>query len=231
MSSASMYPIPFPPPRANHALYARLPHRHAPATSRRPCSQDTTTALTTARSIAIHAASTLQPLASHSFAPPHLPRTPSHVSSGLPQEGTRKSPITLLDNDDKPPPPKRRLGPGHGVPDNDMPKKRRRVVQLQPFHADLEAGIIVLKDAIARESFEVKGKFPPALKPKLQQLALQAILLDEYNNFFAQMPQLFPYSRFTMTVRAVWATCFSGTHVGRGRNSSSGLCTRSTTSC
>ena len=97
---------------------------------------------------------------------------------------------------------------------------------------DLEAGIIALKDAIMRESFEVKGKFLPVLKPKLQQLAQLAILLDEYNkNFFAQMPQLFPYSRFTMMVRAVWATCFSGTHVGRGRNSSSGLCTWSTTSC
>ena len=78
-------------------------------------------ALTTARSIVIHAASTLQPLTSHSFTPPHPLCTPSHVSSGLPQEGMCKSPIAL-------------------------------------------------KDAIARESFEVKGKFPPALKPKLQQL-------------------------------------------------------------
>ena len=78
----------------------------------------------------------------------------------------------------------------------------------------------------------MKGKFPPVLKPKLQQLALQAILLDKYNkNFFVQMPQLFPYSQFTMTVCVVWVTCFSGTHVDCGRNSSCGLCTRSTTSC
>ena len=189
-------------------------------------------ALTTAHSIAIHAASTLQPLTSHSFTPPHPPHTLSHVSLDLLQEGTHKSPIALLDDDDKPPLPKCRLGPGHGMPDNDMPKKWRRVAQLQLFHADLEAGIIVLKDTIARESFEVKGKFPLALKPKLQQLALQVILLDEYNkNFFAQMPWLFPCSWFTMTVCAVWAMCFSGTHVGHGRNSSSGLCTRSTTSC
>ena len=103
-------------------------------------------------------------------------------------------------------------------------KKWCRVAQLQPFHVDLEVGIIALNDAIVRESFEVKGKFPPALKPKLQQLALQVILIDKYNkNFFAQMSQLFPYNWFTMTVRAVWATCFSGTHVGCGRNSSSGL--------
>ena len=77
---------------------------------------------------------------------------------------------SLLDNDDKPPLLKCRLGPGHGAPDNDMPKKQCRVTQLQPFHADLEAGIIALKSTIARELFEVKGKFPPALKPKLQSL-------------------------------------------------------------
>ena len=88
---------------------------------------------------------------------------------GLPQEGTHKSPITLLDddNDNKPPLPKHRLNPGNGMPDNNMPKKQHRVMQLQPFHMDQEAGIVVLKDAIMRESFEVKGKFQPALKPKL----------------------------------------------------------------
>ena len=53
-------------------LYAHLPRRHAPTTSRRPRSQDTTTALTTARSIAIHATSTPPPrLLNHP--PRHLP--------------------------------------------------------------------------------------------------------------------------------------------------------------
>ena len=81
------------------------------------------------------AAANIQPLASHSFTLPHPPRTPSHVSLGLLQEGTCKSPIALLDDDDKPPLLKHRLSPGHGTPDNDKPKKRRRVAQLQPFHA------------------------------------------------------------------------------------------------
>ena len=81
------------------------------------------------------AATNIQPLASHSFAPPHPPRTPLHVSLGLPQEGTRKSPIVLLNDVDKPLPPKCRLSPGHGAPDNDKPKKQHRVMQLQPFHA------------------------------------------------------------------------------------------------
>ena len=132
-----------------------------------------------------------------------LPQTPTHASASAPQDGTRESPIALLDDDDHKPPPKRKLSPGHSAANEsgDMPKKKRKVQQLQPFHPNLEASIEALKVAIAAESFEIKGKFPPALKPKLQQLALQAIVLDEYNdNFFARMPQLFPYNKFTMTV-------------------------------
>ena len=53
-------------------LYARLPRRHAPTTSRRPRSQDTTMALTMAHSIAIHTTSTPPPhLLNHP--PRHLP--------------------------------------------------------------------------------------------------------------------------------------------------------------
>ena len=153
------------------------------------------------------AAASIQPLsqvAPPSLAPTvHAPRAPSHTSTSVPQEGTRESPIALLDDDDNKPPPKRKLSPGHSAAHDigDAPKKRRKLQQLQPFHPDLEASIEALKVAIAAESFEVKGKFPPSLKPKLQQLALQAIVLDEYNdNFFARMPQLFPYNKFTMTV-------------------------------
>ena len=51
------------------------------------------------------------------------------------------------------------------------------------------------------ESWEQKGKFPPSLKPPLANLAIIAIKLDEYDDdFFALMPMLFPYNRFTMTV-------------------------------
>jgi hypothetical protein len=52
------------------------------------------------------------------------------------------------------------------------------------------------------ESWEQKGKFPPSLKPSLANLAILAIKLDEYDDdFFALMPMLFPYNKFTMTVR------------------------------
>ena len=73
------------------------------------------------------AATNIQPLTSHSFTPPHPPHTPLHVSSGLLQEGTCKSPIVLLDDDNKPPPLKHRLSPGHGTPDNDMPNFKEAV--------------------------------------------------------------------------------------------------------
>lgn len=55
---------------------------------------------------------------------------------------------------------------------------------------------------LATENWDVKGKFPPALKPVLVRIALKAILLGEYNdNFFNLMPTLFPYNKFTMMVR------------------------------
>jgi hypothetical protein len=60
-----------------------------------------------------------------------------------------------------------------------------------------------MKELIAKENWEQKGKFPVSLKPPLAQLALLAIKLDEYDDhFFNLMPTLFPYNKFTMTVSA-----------------------------
>ena len=62
---------------------SRLPCRHAPTTSRRPRSQDTMTALTTACSIAIHATSMPPPrLLNHP--PRHLPPIQWPTQSKLP---------------------------------------------------------------------------------------------------------------------------------------------------
>ena len=53
------------------------------------------------------------------------------------------------------------------------------------------------------ESWDQKEKFPQALKPMLSQLAVLAIQLDEHDeHFFNLMSTLFPYNRYTMTVRA-----------------------------
>ncbi len=61
-----------------------------------------------------------------------------------------------------------------------------------------------LNDAIKRaEDWGQKGKFPPSIKPLLNSIAVQAIKLDQYDDyFFALMPELFPYNKFTMTVRS-----------------------------
>ncbi|KAI0341151.1 hypothetical protein BDW22DRAFT_1332926 [Trametopsis cervina] len=78
----------------------------------------------------------------------------------------------------------------------------------QPFHPELEAAIQELRDAITKEPWDVKGKFPPSLKPILAQVALKAIILGEYDdNFFNLMPRIFPYNRFTMfklIKRTIW---------------------------
>lgn len=56
---------------------------------------------------------------------------------------------------------------------------------------------------MAPEDWSSKGKFPLDLKPILAEVAVKAIHLNEYDdNFFNAMPRIFPYNRFTMTVRA-----------------------------
>lgn len=54
------------------------------------------------------------------------------------------------------------------------------------------------------ENWEPKGRFPPGIRPTLGAVALKAIKLNEYDdNFFNLMPRIFPYNRFTMSVRVV----------------------------
>ncbi|KAI0087501.1 hypothetical protein BDY19DRAFT_907353 [Irpex rosettiformis] len=98
--------------------------------------------------------------------------------------------------------------------------KKKRKVEIQPFHPELEEAIEELKGAISKgeyaiylldgypEQWDTKGKFPPNIKPLLAQVALKAIILGEYDdNFFNLMPRIFPYNRFTMfklIKRTVW---------------------------
>lgn len=50
------------------------------------------------------------------------------------------------------------------------------------------------------ESYEVKNKFPPHLKELLTSVAYHALDLDEYDeHFFARLPSIFPYNKFTLT--------------------------------
>ena len=103
------------------------------------------------------------------------------------------------------------------------------------FNDALQPVLYELKDAIAKESFEQKGKFPPSLKPMLTKVALQAIHCGEYNdNFFSLMPKLFIYNKFTMTVSFIkFSLVFfsSSTEINCFRNSLSARCTPSTKSC
>ncbi|KAJ3826383.1 hypothetical protein F5880DRAFT_1476342 [Lentinula raphanica] len=78
--------------------------------------------------------------------------------------------------------------------------KKRKIVDIASFHPALQADFQKLKDAIAAENWEQKGKFPPSIKPLLAQVAIHAITLDQYDDhFFNLMPSLFPYNKFTMS--------------------------------
>ncbi|KAI0354172.1 hypothetical protein OH77DRAFT_1426194 [Trametes cingulata] len=128
------------------------------------------------------------------------------------EEGAQDSPIALLsDGEEANGKLKRKMSETQSVASSTADgnaKKRRKTVEIQPFHPELEQAIDVLKEAIAKENWEVKGKFPPALKPLLAQVALKAVILGEYDdNFFNLMPKLFPYNKFTMTKlikRTIW---------------------------
>ncbi|KAI0758849.1 hypothetical protein C8Q74DRAFT_266209 [Fomes fomentarius] len=126
------------------------------------------------------------------------------------EEGsTRDAPIALSDGEDNGK-LKRKISEAQSVTSisEGGAKKRRKTVEIHPFHPDLEQAIDVLKEAIAKENWDVKGKFPPGLKPLLAQVALKAVILGEYDeNFFNLMPRLFPYNKFTMTKlikRTIW---------------------------
>lgn len=82
------------------------------------------------------------------------------------------------------------------------------------FHPELQAALNELKDAISKESFEQKGKFPPSLKPILTKVALKAIHCGEYDdNFFTLMPKLFIYNKFTMTVSSPTISVYRVAHI------------------
>ncbi|KAI0633107.1 hypothetical protein C8Q77DRAFT_1073988 [Trametes polyzona] len=151
------------------------------------------------------------PALSASAGPSHA--NGSSISARLKAEdGSADAPIALLsDAEDGSGKLKRKMSETQSVASSTADgsvKKKRKTVEIQPFHPELEAAIEVLKEAIAKENWEQKGKFPPALKPVLAQVALKAVILGEYDeNFFNLMPRLFPYNKFTMTKlikRTIW---------------------------
>ena len=78
-------------------------------------------------------------------------------------------------------------------------RKKRRTVGIENFKPELQEALNELKNAIKKESFEQKEKFPPGLKPILTNVALLAIRCGEYNEmFFDLMPKMFVYNRYTM---------------------------------
>ncbi|KAG8970083.1 hypothetical protein FRC05_000731 [Tulasnella sp. 425] len=67
------------------------------------------------------------------------------------------------------------------------------------FHPVVNNALRDLKKSIDDASWAQRGKFPPHLKPLLQQAATVALHHGDYNdNFFDYLPTIFPYNRFTM---------------------------------
>ncbi|QRV85363.1 cbinuclein conserved middle domain [Ceratobasidium sp. AG-Ba] len=88
--------------------------------------------------------------------------------------------------------------------------KKQRKTGDEPFSAEMEKLFAELQQEVDTYSWENKAKFPPNLKPRLTQVAAEALRLGEYGeNFFNRLPKIFPYNRFTMmklTKRLIYAT-------------------------
>ncbi|KZT59556.1 hypothetical protein CALCODRAFT_186789 [Calocera cornea HHB12733] len=77
--------------------------------------------------------------------------------------------------------------------------KKRKTLVADPFSPELDGMLEELREAVERESFEQKGKFPQSLKPILERVSLWALKNGEYgDNYFNVMPKIFPYNRYTM---------------------------------
>ncbi|TDL27079.1 hypothetical protein BD410DRAFT_483821 [Rickenella mellea] len=128
-----------------------------------------------------------------------------HASPTTGKDGSRESPIALMSDGEGEEMGAngvslKRKASADGSSQSGGAKKKRKAIDVESFSPELQGALQELKTAIAKESFEQKGKFPPSLKPVLAQVALKAIRTGEYNdNFFSLMPKLFIYNKFTMT--------------------------------
>ncbi|KAG9092007.1 hypothetical protein FRC06_000292 [Ceratobasidium sp. 370] len=81
----------------------------------------------------------------------------------------------------------------------EVKNKKQRKAEGEPFSVEMERLFAELHQEVGTYSWENKAKFPPNLKPRLTQVAAEALRLGEYGeNFFNRLPKIFPYNRFTM---------------------------------
>ncbi|GEM06968.1 hypothetical protein Rt10032_c02g0985 [Rhodotorula toruloides] len=79
------------------------------------------------------------------------------------------------------------------------PRPTKKIRQKGEFSPELRADLDMLKQESKKEPWIVKNKFPQHLKELLTSVAYHALDLDEYDDeFFAEMPKIFPYNLFTM---------------------------------
>ncbi|KAG6331156.1 hypothetical protein ID866_7932 [Astraeus odoratus] len=119
------------------------------------------------------------------------------------EDGTSDFPISLLMDD------KANKKPKNYVTIEEKFGRKRKIIEISEFHPDLQGPLEALKDAIPKQDWSNKQKFPASLKPLLADVSLKAIHLGEYDDdFFNLMPLIFPYNRFTMMVKLIKRTVF-----------------------
>lgn len=80
-------------------------------------------------------------------------------------------------------------------------------LQHHQFSPELQQDFAHLRQLVSEADFAVKSKFPPQLRAPLAATAIKAVELEEYGEaFFKHLPEIFPYNKFTMTVRVFHVT-------------------------
>ncbi|CAG8499376.1 10533_t:CDS:2 [Ambispora gerdemannii] len=83
---------------------------------------------------------------------------------------------------------------------NKTPGKSQKTYHVDPINHEVQLAVDLFKVEIAKESFAVKNRFPPNLKPHLLTTITRAYELNEFNeNFFKILTNALPYNKFTVT--------------------------------
>ncbi|CAI2181782.1 19128_t:CDS:2 [Funneliformis geosporum] len=85
------------------------------------------------------------------------------------------------------------------IPDpNKTPGKKKKVYPTDPIRPEIQVLVDEFKAKVDNETFEIKSRFPPSLKPPLMEILTNAYECSQFNeNLFKILTNILPYNKFT----------------------------------
>ncbi|RGB37432.1 Ubinuclein conserved middle domain-containing protein [Rhizophagus diaphanus] len=87
------------------------------------------------------------------------------------------------------------------IPDpNKTPGKKKKIYPIEPIRPEIQVLVDAFKVKVDSETFEIKSRFPPNLKPPLMEILTAAYERSQFNeNLFKILTNILPYNKFTVT--------------------------------